>query len=857
MILERDSELEQLRQLLGDLDTSGGRVVLVRGEAGIGKSALLSEFMTASQDRAHVLFGACDDLLTPQALGPFWDIAREESSLVQPLAEGDRLGVLHSCLDLLSRSLRPTIMVIEDTHWADEATLDAITYLGRRIGRSNGLLLLTYRDGEVDYDHPLRAVIGELPPRIVDRIQLGGLSLAAVASILGDSGLNPQEVAAATSGNPFLVTEMASSRGDTIPASVQESVMPRVAKLSSETHDLLKALSVIPERITLSELQQLHGSAEDALAEAERRGLLHVGPDFVAFRHELIRRAIEASLTARESVAINRRVLEALPSGSDPARLVHHSRQAEDIDRLLEAAPEAGRAAAGVGAHREAVAHFRLLRGMVDRLGDDQGPFLDDWAEVEFVLDNTGRAIELTQRAIAHYRGLGDFGGESGALIKASHYCWIIGERERCEEFAEQALTALGASPSSWNLARALEINAFAEVHASNAPGASSFVDRAIAAADSDDEWMQIRILNLRGQIADLIDYPSGRANFEEAYRRAEGAGELYEESRALMNHSWGAIANCDLPIGADYAQRAIAAASRYQLVTMESYAKALLLTVHFLGGEFEKAETLARSLDLDVEAHRAAMYKAISIPVVGVLEARTGRHVLPELTLVWEAFRGINEFMRAGPIAAAIAEIAWISGDSDSASVADIRRIMEMGVDRGLGWMSGSIAFWLWMLGELAEVPEGIAEPYRLVIEGQSDAAAEAWGEMGLPYERALALMHGDEKAQQEALEIFETLGVSAIAAKLRKSMRDQGLTVPRGKSLKTRDHIAGLTARQAEVLDLLAEGLSNLEIADRLFVSPRTVENHVSAVLMKLDTANRDEAVETARGLGILATP
>ena len=116
------------------------------------------------------------------------------------------------------------------------------------------------------------------------------------------------------------------------------------------------------------------------------------------------------------------------------------------------------------------------------------------------------------------------------------------------------------------------------------------------------------------------------------------------------------------------------------------------------------------------------------------------------------------------------------------------------------------------------------------------------------------MALSCGDTNQRLEALEILNTLGADAIAAKVRKDLRDDGVTVPRGKGRATRKHAAGLTARQAEVLHLLAEGLSNPEVADRLFLSPRTVENHVSAVLAKLDSSTREGAVEEARSQGLL---
>lgn len=167
MLLEREAELRLMADLLAGVGSSGGKAVLVRGEAGIGKSALVRDFVEKHGDEAFVLFGSCDDLLTPQPLGAFWEIAREETTLSQPLEKGDRRAVMGILLDLLSRGLRSTVLVIEDTHWADEATLDVIKYLGRRIARTSGLLLLTYRDGEVDYDHPLRQVIGELPPEVL------------------------------------------------------------------------------------------------------------------------------------------------------------------------------------------------------------------------------------------------------------------------------------------------------------------------------------------------------------------------------------------------------------------------------------------------------------------------------------------------------------------------------------------------------------------------------------------------------------------------------------------------------------------------------------------------------------------
>ena len=801
-----------------------------------------------------MLLGGCDDLLTPQPLGPFWDVARQQNALASALESGDRAGVLETTLELLSRSLRPTILVIEDTHWADEATLDAIKYLGRRIARTNGLLLLTYRDGEVDSDHPLRGVIGDLPPASVVRIQLGGLSLPGVASIIADSTLDAGEVLAATNGNPFFVTEMASAESDEVPSSIRDSVMARVRKLSSEAHEMLRVLSVIPEPIPTEMVARLTGADEGRLAECERRGLLSVDGEFVAFRHELIRRAVEASLTISEGVATNRRVLELLPPGTDPARLIHHARQANDIDRLVELAPIAARAAAAVESHREAVDHFRQLSPHLDDLDQEvKGAILDEWAREELLLDNIAEAVSLSELAIVHYRELGDRRGESGTLARAAHYAENAGQRDRAEELARQAVEVLGEDPDGSDLARALEVNAYLHTMAGDVTVVPDLVDRTLEAAGPDvDPGILIRSLNHRGIVANIANYPNGRTSLDEASERAKAAGQWYEESRALFNHGWAATEFRDLSIASDYVRRAITSAGRHELPTLEKYGEALLARVLEFEGAWTKAEDMARNL-LD----SMALSKMVALPTLGVIAARRGQDTARSiLAQAWEMAVVADENQRMAPAAIALAEHAWISGNVD-VPVSDFKRIMSAELDKGFQWSPGSIAFWLWKLDELSKPPKGIAKPYRLVIQGEPAEAATIWQAKGVPYERALALMHGDEPSQVEALEVFDTLGATAVAAKLRKTMRDQGLSVPRGRARSTRDHAAGLTARQSEVLELLAEGLSNAEIADRLFVSLRTVENHVGAVLMKLDVTTRDAAVDAARDLGILVTP
>lgn len=850
MLLERERELELLGDALARTDTSGGRVVLVRGEAGIGKSSLVNAFVEANKGNAHVFYGACDDLLIPRALGPFWDMARVEPSLASSLENGDRTAVMQEVIELLSAALRPNIMVIEDTQWSDEATLDAIRYVGRRIGRTNGLLVLTYRDGMVDFEHPLRRVIGDLPAESVVRVRLSGLSRAAVRSITDGSGLDSDRVLTVTGGNPFFVTEMVAAAQETVPSSVQDSVMSRVTRLSPDSRRFLRAISVVPEELSASDALRLSESEDGVIDECVGGGLVERADGTVSFRHELIRRAIESSLHEGERISANRRVLEEL-SEADPSVLVHHAREAHDTDRIIEFAPVAAEGAALVGSHREAVSHFRQLTEVIDQIGrSERSQILRKWAREEFLVDNILRAIELNDYALEIYRQDGDVIAQSQTLTETALYHENAGQRDQAETLARLAVEVLGDDPASSDLARALEANAYLQTMANRPRIAQGLVDRTLEAGGEDiDELVLVRSLNHSGIIAAADHYMKGRAALDEARARAEAAGMWFEEARALVNFAWLATENRDLALGSDYARRAIASSIRHDIPTLESYGSAVYASVLDFVGDWEKAEDLARD-----QIDRMPLSRLVVIPLIGVLEARTGRSDAHQtLSAAHEAAVGARELQRRGPVVAAAAEYAWIT-NNEVMSTDETREVMSEWLGVGFRWSPGSIARWLWQRGELTESPEGIAEPYRLLIEGKPKDAAAIWETMGIPYERALALMHGDDQSRLEALEILETLGATAVAAKLRKELRDRGVATPRGRARTTRQHASGLTARQVEVLQLLDEGLSNSQIADRLFVSPRTVEHHVSAVLAKLESTTRDQAVRQAREGGLL---
>lgn len=854
-MLERENELETLSRLLDDATSQGGRVVLVRGEAGIGKSTLINRFLSDTSERAHTLLGACDDLLTPQPLGPIWDIARQDPSLAEPLTNGDRRSVMESVLDLLSRSLRPTVLVLEDTQWADEATLDLIRFIGRRVPRANGILILTYRDDEVDADHSLRHVISELPPRHVVRMQLEPLSSNAVASMMKDELFDLNRVLALTDGNPLFVSEVLASGVESVPISVQESVIARASKISLDARRILDVTSVIPGGADLSLIENVLHPTREQFAEAERLGLLEVTDDVVMFRHELQRRAIESSLTRTDRQRINQQVLASFDHEVDPSRLVHHAREANDAEAIVQFAPLAAREAIAIHSTREAVAHFRILEPHLSDLpSTEQAEILEEWARQEHFLDS-GRSLSLIDRAVELRRSLEDKEELGRVLMFAAD---VKRQYLRLNDSlldAAEAVAIFETSDQSVDLARALSSHALVTwLTYEDIPRSLILTDRAKEIAEaSADQLAKISVLTTEGTMRHSGGDDRGIALVEESLRLAENGGHAFHEVRSLLNLAGMCGDVRDVDRAVDFARRASDTAMSNELPAFEADAHALLAEFRLWEGDWVEAEKLASEL-LGSTPHTAAL----AWRVLATLQIRRGRsEARSAINHMWSLAQQADVLTVTEPSAGVLAEFMWLSGEDDPAWRRQLVDTLEACLEASRPWPSGAFAFWMWKLGLLETVRTGSAHFYDWIINGEYKMAAEFWHDRSIPYEEGLALMHGDVSEQITAVRIFEDLGARATADRVRRGLIDAGVAVPRGKSQSTRSHAAGLTARQAEVLGLLAQNLTNVEIADVLFISHRTVEHHVSAILMKLDVPDRDAAVDTARVQGVLTLP
>lgn len=854
MLLERDPELSRLAELLAGVASSGGKVVLLRGEAGIGKSSLAREFVVRHADEAHIHIGYCDDLSTPQPLGPFIDIARDEPSLAEPLREGNSPLVWQATLDLLSRSLRSSVLVIEDTQWADEATLDAVKFLGRRIARTNGLLLLTYRDGAVDYEHPLRAVIGELAPQNIVRMHLERLTAPVVASMVEATNLDADEVMTLTGGNPLFVTEVLASGVEQVPSSIQDSVLARAAKLSSAARGVLDLVSVIPGESERTIIDSIVNATQHQLDECVRQGLLRVGDETISFNHELTRRAIESALSSTDRRRLNKLLLTALAGREDWSQLAHHAVEAGDVEAIVRYAPRAASSAVGIESYREALAHFRSLEPHLDRIPvTDRAEVFEDWARSEYRLD-TGDVVESLERAIRSRREAGDDRALGRLLAFAVRVFEVNGRPEDAEASSVEAVATLQLYGPSHDLAFALNQRGLLNLMRGDDDLAGiEFADRAIAIAEAaGDDLAVAQALILKGSIGHSSGDRSPVSLVEEGYRRAKEGGFRYEESYALVCLAGLAADIRDVERASDLAQRARNTAARHEIRHLENYAQAMYAEILVWKGDWHAAEDAATQV-IGTNPHS----EIVALRMLGAIQARRGRaEAKTTLVRMWSLAEASGELQHIDPGASVLAEYLWLSGEDDPAQMERLTEVLDRSMASGFLWPSGALAFWMWKLGLLTTVPDRVSDFYRWIIEGRWEAAADFWEAKGVPYERGLALMHGDEGAQLAAIEIFETLGATAAANRVRRKLLDEGVRLPRGKARSTREHAAGLTARQAEVLELLAENLTNVQIADRLFVSYRTVENHVAAILMKLDVASREAAVDTAIDLGILTS-
>jgi DNA-binding CsgD family transcriptional regulator len=867
-LFERSSELSLLEQRLGEVrERLNGRLVLVAGEAGIGKTALLRTFCDGLGASQRVVWVACEPLFTARPLGPLLDAAH-----VMGGAFADRVtagGKPHDVGLSLMNELResaPTVLVLEDLHWADEATLDVVRLLARRVETVPALMLATYRDDELDRSDPLRIVLGELPARgAVTRLALDPLSRDTVATLAEESQLDGGDLYERTGGNPFYVTEVLAAGTDRVPGTVRNAVLARAARLSPAARALLDAVAIVPRPTELWLLDRLADSAPGALHECLRSGVLRADGALVAFRHELARIAVEDSLPPDDRLTLHRRALAALadpPAGTaDLARLAHHAEAADDHDAVLRFAPAAAKHAAASGAHREAAAQFaRALRFADAAPLELRARLLERRADECYVCAQLEAAIDAQRNALECRQRLGDRLGEGNAERLLSRLLFFTGRTVEGERRAYDAVTLLEGLRPGHELAMAYANVSQRRMVTEENEAAVEWGARAVELAErlGDTEALVYALTNIGCARTQAGAVDRGNADLERALELArrhaleEYAGRAFSclVLWALRDRALG-VARRHLEAGLEYCtQRGL---DMWRLYLLAEGAHLELVT-----GRFDRAADAASQVLRDPRS--AVVARGWAETALAVVRARQGDP--PSASAIEGAqarVDGTGELSSMVPLAAARAEIAWLNGDTPLVGrVTD--RAFALALERGAAWPAGELAWWRCRAGLHDELPrDSIAEPYRLAIDGDWVSASQVWSQIGCPYEAALALVDSnDETDLRRAFDELRALGAHATAAVVARKLRARGVRgLPRGPRRSTRENRAGLTARELDVVACLADGLRNADIAERLVVSPKTVDHHVSAILRKLDARTRGEAAAEAARLGLVRSP
>jgi ATP/maltotriose-dependent transcriptional regulator MalT len=858
-LLEREDDVVALQEAAKAVRrTRRGRLLLLAGEAGIGKTSLVRA--ACESDSGPVLWGGCDPLETPRALGPLVDIADElGGEFALRIDEGAGTGELFASLGAALKRKPAAILVLEDLHWADEATLDFLRFAGRRIAELNALVVATYRDEELDRTHPLRVAIGELPasPAIARR-RLEPLTGAAVEALAAGSDLDAEALTLRTGGNAFFVTE-ALAAGEEIPDSVRDAVLARFARLEPGPRALLEAVAIIPSQAEIALLEAIAADEVGTLDECLRSGLLEPATGAVRFRHEIARAAVEGTLPPQRAVELHRRALRFLADGAvraDPARLAHHAEAAGDGEAVLEYAPVAAERAAAVGAHREAAAQYeRALRRASSLPMEQRTALLGKTAHEFWLVGRLTEAVELAKEEAEAYRRAGDPLREAEALRGVVWPLWIIGGTEQSVVFAERAARVLEQVPPGPELARHYGGMA---LHRAMSDERDEALRRGQAALDLARELGNVpeaECLALAGigGVEFARGEDSGRETLERGLELARRSSLPTEVATTLTMLTRGALRTRRLDLAARYANEGIEHSERYDFEGWRPHYVAQLAETELARGNWDASAEFAAAV-LATRGLGTATVEATS--ALGRLRARRGDpEVWPVLDRALELAAPTRELQRVAPASLARCEAAWLEG-RDADALAESEDAWGLALAAADPWFCGEIWDWRRRAGADDELGLDVPEPYALAREGRFGEAADAWLALGCPYEAALAMADSEgEDDLREALRAFRELGAEATAARVSRGLRERGISdVKTGPRASTRENPAGLTKREVEVRELVAEGLRNADIASRLFLSERTVATHVSSILRKLDVRSRGQAAAKAAQLGML---
>ncbi len=853
-MVERAAQLARLHDALAQAGRGIGHTVLLSGEAGIGKTTLLRAFAEVATAHARVFEGRCDELITPRTLGPFRDMARHHRRVF-----GDVLDDRDAFIDVLTAEMsfrhRPTVVIVEDLQWADHASLDIVGYLGRRIHGLPALLVVSYRDDDVPENEPLQRMLGSLAGAWTTRIHLGGLSDAAVAALALAAGMDPLPVVAAVGGNPFYLSEVIMEGNAAVPHSVRDAVAARVAALPASCREALGRIAVNPTEVDSFLLTRIVDDIGD-LEPAERRRILEFTSRGLRFRHEIARRVVEASLSDAQRVACHRLALAALVERrAERSLLVHHAIGARDYDAAATFAAGAAIEASRADSHVETEAYARTALEHGRRLAAAERARMHGLAaRASYALNRFGEAGDAADRAVAAWDSDGASPEElANALLLSARISTLLAQPIVGRGKALRAISILQPLGASHDLALGYSTLAAQDALRADFDGARTWSERAleVAYATGSDDVVS-HALGYRGVAKCSAGDDSGLNDLRSAVEIATRIGHADYLTVAAHNLAVMLMRSGQVLAAKPHLETADRVAAEHRLETARFRISAQHCFVLMWKGRWDEAE--ARLRDLVGSGTDAGANAVNPLAFLGRLLARRDDPAaagLIERAGVLAAASG--EDQKSAVAAAAKLELLWLRGDAAGVRAIGTDLLSRSGHAQHR-LLHAEVLRYLRRIGDEVAEFRGCPAPFAAGIAGDWERAAALWQEAGNPYEQAWELSESpDVTIVLRALSMFDRLGAKAAASILRRRLHAAGVRgVPRGPRTTTQANPGRLTDRQFEILGLLDEGATNAEIADRLFLSRRTVDNHVSALLRRLGVTSRRDAADAAAGIG-----
>ena len=995
-LIGREPELARLRELLDAAIAARPAAAFVAGESGVGKSRLVNEIsQVAAQDGVRILIGECIEVgegelpyapivaalrplardLDPVTLETVVGPARADLSRLLPElgpTAGDSVSepnvgsqqarlfeLLLGVLDRLARNA-PTLLVLEDLHWADRSSRDFLGFLLRNVRSERLLVLATYRSDELHRRHPLRPLLAELERSDrAERIELARLSAEEAELMLEQIlGEPPSKALAArlferTDGNPLFLEELLAAGCDPeieLPSTLRDALMVRVEALSPETQIVLRVAAAAGARVSHELLAAVAGIDETQLMHALREAVAHhvlveaTEDGAYAFRHALLREAVYGDLLAGERTRMHlvlaremqrQAALPGVDAAESAAAVAFHFQAAHAIPEALGAAVRAAEAAEDVYAHAEAAAQYDRALELWDAVPDAEERAGSDHAALLLrasgPADREGemkRAIAHTRRAIAELEGMDDAQRLAVAYERLGRYLWSDGRGEEALEAFASGLAILPADPPS--VERAMLVCAVARGlmlwgrYRESAEQAEQAL--AIAAEVGGALREEASALNTLGICrVQLGDVELGVRKMRHALEIARESGSADEVARAYANlgdtldrvgktEEGLAITREGFAASRKLGMQGIWLAQQSAVMLMRlgeweeadqvmaehaphHWCQAAMFTALYRGelalgrGQTERARELLEGARRRSERVREAQWTGPLYTALARLERQESRL---DVAHDWIA-RGL-ELVLPTDDAGRLAQLC-ATGVTIAADRADRARGLGDATEEGIAIEAGEALVAL--LGVRLRSERGDAMPETEAFRATTDAeaarlagrpdpalwgiAVSRWEEVSQPHPEAIArwrradaLLAGEDgRAEAEAElrrahEIAKRIGatplliqVDTLARRARIALGDDDAGVAADAAdavpaTAAEQAVAqlGLTPREHEVLLLVAEGRTNREIGETLFMSEKTASVHVSRILAKLGVRSRTEAAAAAHRIGLPPT-